>query len=180
MRISPGREGEEAWKAEQQSIKKHGMWNRLTSGGCKLHRRNGAQSVGRGQKMSLTSEKGPDQTLQGLRVVKSLDFILAQVWINIFSLGLNWIRFKFLKERFCWNKKGKANKYKNTKQTYKGIKMNSSQVPDCSSTSALLILLIDGPSQAFSPRAIQAGTGTAYHTFCPLALPWGQWEFCSF
>ena len=81
MRISSGREGEEeACKAEQQSIKKkHVMWNRLTSGGCKLHSMNGAQTVGRRQKMSLTSEKGQDQTLQGLRVVKSLDFILAQV-----------------------------------------------------------------------------------------------------
>lgn len=104
------------------------MWNRLTSGGCKLHSITGAQSIGRRQKTSLTHEKGPDQTLQGLRVVKSLDFILAQVWISIFSVGLHWIRFEILKGRFSWNTKGKANKYKNTKQTYKSIKMNSSQV----------------------------------------------------
>lgn len=56
------------------------MWNRLTSRGCKLHSITGAQSIGgRRQKTSLTGEKGPDKTLQGLRVVKSLDFILAQV-----------------------------------------------------------------------------------------------------
>lgn len=109
-------------------FQKHEMYNRLTSGGCKLHSMSGAQGVGRGRKMSPDKWEGsrPGMAYEQLR---SLDLVLPQVWIKHFPPWFSLDKIRLFEREFLLKHKGKRKQIQNRKQTHKSLQMNSSQTP---------------------------------------------------